>query len=83
MYKSSDSVNRPQIIGTTFKSKKNIGRNQTENWTLIRLFPLLVSQAIPPEDPVWLQVLLLKNIVELVYSPSLTEGMILVLEKKS
>ncbi|XP_071814886.1 uncharacterized protein [Apostichopus japonicus] len=81
-YKFTDKVNQPQIIGTNFRSKNTIGGNQSENWTLIRLLPLLVGEHVPQNDMVWDVLLSLKDIVELVHSPVFTEEMITSLDAK-
>lgn len=68
-YKWGDKTNRPHAIPQTFLVKKNIGGNAHENWSLLRLLPLIIGQLIPEDEPAWHIVLDLKDIVELVVAP--------------
>lgn len=66
-YKWGDKTDCPQAIPITFSTRRSIGGNAHENWTLIRLLPLLIGQKIPLNDPTWSIIMCLKEIVELVY----------------
>ncbi len=81
-YCFSDKVNRPQKIPKTFFSKKNIGGNGHENWTLIRLLPLMIGKIIPETEKAWQLLMDLKDIVELVVSPKFSEDSLCYLETK-
>lgn len=72
-YQWTDKVNRPHAIPVTFATKKTVGGNCHENWSLIRFLPLLIGQTVPPEEPAWQLLLDLKDIVDLVVSPMQTE----------
>lgn len=50
--------------------KQNIGSNGHENSTLLRLLPLMVGSSIPEGDKTCTMLIDLKEIVQLVLSPS-------------
>lgn len=52
-YKWTDKINRPHSIPLTYASRKTIGGNAHENWSLIRFFPLLLGQKVPTDEPAW------------------------------
>ncbi len=68
-YKWTDKTDCPQPLPTTFSSKKKIGGNAHENWALIRLLPFIIGHRIPLNDPAWLLLMSLKDIIELVVAP--------------
>lgn len=49
LYEFSDKTNKPQTIPKTFRSKRTVGGNGHENWSL-RLLPLLIGSKIPEND---------------------------------
>ncbi|KAL0149438.1 hypothetical protein M9458_055226, partial [Cirrhinus mrigala] len=67
-YKYADRVNKPQKIPKSSFAKGTIGGNGHENWTLLRLLPLMFGSSIPENDPAWEILMDLKDIVELVVS---------------
>jgi len=81
-YKDADKVNCPQPVADNFKSKRSIGGNMAENLTLIRLLPLLIGARILKGDPAWELLMELKDIVDLVLSPKLTDEALDVLQVK-
>lgn len=81
-YRFSDSTNRPQKITKTFTVNGTIGGNGHENWTLLRLLPLLIGDKIPENDCVWGVILELKDIVEVLASSVFTEEKLCYLEAK-
>ncbi len=81
-YKWTDKSNRPHAIPRTFMLKKSIGGNAHENWSLLRLLPLLIGHLVPPDEPSWQVILDLKDIVELVVAPVHTTQSIAFLEAK-
>ncbi|XP_056336525.1 uncharacterized protein LOC130247306 isoform X1 [Danio aesculapii] len=81
-YCFSDKVNRPQKIPKSFSSKKSIGGNGHENWTLIRLLPLMIGHIVPETNTAWQLLMELKDIVELVVSPKFSEDSLSYLETK-
>lgn len=52
-YKLTDKTNRPHPISKFFASKNSIGGNCHENWTLLRLLPLMIGHIIPEDDKTW------------------------------
>lgn len=62
-------------------SRKTIGGNSQENWSL-RFFPFLVGQKVPAEEPAWKILTDLKDIVDLIVSPVHTEESIAYLRFK-
>lgn len=65
-YKHSDKVNKPKQITKASFGKKRISGNGHENWTLLRLLPLLIRSSIPEKEPSWEILMDLKEIVEIV-----------------
>jgi len=72
-FKFKDAVNRPQAIPETYSVTGTIGGNATENWTLIRLLPVLIGNKIPADDNAWHLIMELKDIVELCFAPVISE----------
>lgn len=81
-YKWGDKTDCPQAIPIRFSARRSIGGNAHENWTLIRLLPLLIGQKIPLNDPTWSMIMCLKDIVELVVAPTQTEASMSYLDTK-
>ena len=68
-YHGNDSRNKP----TEYKyCKKKLVGHAVQNWTLLRLLPLLIGDKVKPNNKVWKLYLLLKSIVELICAPALT-----------
>ena len=81
-YKWSDKTNAPQPVSVNFAKRKSVGGNAHENWTLLRLLPLIVGPKIPKGDPAWEVLLVLRDIVELVVNQVHTEQTICFLDSK-
>lgn len=81
-YTFSDRSNRPQLITKNFSPKGTIGGNGHENWTLLRLLPLLIGHHIPQGDETWEVLINLKDVVELSVSTSFTEELVYFLDCK-
>ncbi len=81
-YKWTDKTNSPHAIPRSMFSQNTIGGNAHENWNLIRLLPLLVGHMVPEDEPAWLVLMDLKDIVELVVSPVHTDESIAYLDGK-
>lgn len=75
-FKWADKTNRPHPVALSFASKKSVGGNAHENWSLTRFLPLFVGQSVPCEEPAWHILTDLKDIVDLVVSPVHTEDSI-------
>jgi len=72
-YKFKDAVNRPQSIPETFAAHGTVGGNASENWTLLRLLPVIVGHKVPAGDLVWQLLMDLKDIVELCFAPIISD----------
>lgn len=72
-FKWTDKTDRPHPVPQIYASKKTISGNAHEYWCLIRFFPLLLGQKVPPNEPAWQLLADLKDIVELVVSPVQTK----------
>ena len=70
-----DRTNRPHPINLG-RDSKTVGGNAHENWSLLRMLPLLVGAQIPEGDPAWELILYLKDIVEISFSPVLSDSAI-------
>lgn len=81
-YKDSDRVNKPQKISKSSFLKVTIGGNGHENWTLLRLLPLMIGSLVPENDPSWEILMDLKEIVELVVSSTLSDATLSFLQSK-
>lgn len=67
-FRWTDKVNCPHQVPLNFASRKTIGGNSHENWSLLRFLPFLVGQKVPAEEPAWKILTDLKDIVDLVVS---------------
>jgi hypothetical protein len=81
-YENSDKVNRSRPISKTFARKRSIGGNGHENSTLLRLLPLMIGHTVPDGDGAWTILMDLKDIVELVLSPTFDDESIDYLKTK-
>lgn len=59
-----------------------IGGNGHENWTLLRLLPLLIDDVVPENDDAWSVILDLKDIVELLASSTFSDESLCYLDAK-
>lgn len=80
-YLFSDKTNRPYRIPPSFRINGTIGGNGHENWTLLRLLPLIIGELIPENDITWGVILKLKDLVELLATPSFTDQSLCYLEE--
>lgn len=81
-FKWGDKTNRPHAIPRSFTSTNTIGGNAHENWTLLRFLPFFIGHIVPENEPSWLLILDLKDIVELVVAHVHTSETIAYLEAK-
>lgn len=58
----------------TFNSKDTTGGNAFENWSLLRLLPLLIAHDILEGDHAWVILMLLNDILELVMLSHFTDS---------
>ncbi|XP_053097175.1 uncharacterized protein LOC128320857 [Pangasianodon hypophthalmus] len=81
-YQHFDRLDKPQQIPKNFAAKLSIGGNGHENSTLLRLLPLMLGSKVPERDEAWAILMDLKEIVQLVLSPSFTEESIQYMQTK-
>lgn len=81
-FQFSDKTNRPQTLQTNFSKKGTIAGNGHENWALLRFLPLLIGHHVPESEKTWSVILELKDIVELLASPSFTTETLCYLQAK-
>lgn len=79
-FPTSGPTDSPQPVPATFSSRKKIGGNAHENWA--RLLPFIIGNRIPLNDPAWLLLMSLKDIIELVVAPVHTEESVAYLDSK-
>lgn len=80
--KWTDKANRPHVVPLSYTTRKTIGGNVHENWSLLRFLPLLIRTRVPSNEPAWQVLCELKDIVELVVAPFHTEDSISYLDFK-
>lgn len=81
-FKWTDKTNRPHLVPLTYPTKRTIGGNAHENWSLLRFLPLLIGARVPSNEPAWQVLCDLKDIVELAVAPLHTEDSISYLDFK-
>ncbi|XP_030596339.1 uncharacterized protein LOC115787699 [Archocentrus centrarchus] len=81
-YKWSDKTNKPHIVPQNLSARKTVGGNAHENWSLLRFLPFLIGHLVPENEPSWLVLLDLKEIIELLVAPTHTDESISYLESK-
>lgn len=81
-FKWSDKTNCPKLLLPGFAKRKCIGGNAHENWALLRFLPFLIGPKIPVNEPAWLILMDLKEVVELVVSPVQTRESLCYLDTK-
>lgn len=81
-YTFSGKTKRPQAIPKTFRLKGTVGGDGHENWSLLRLLPLVIGNKIPENNTTWGIILDIKDIVEILASPTFTEEKLFYLEAR-
>lgn len=72
--------NRPPTV-KLFGASNDLGLNAIQSWCLLRNMPLLFGDLVQRDDKHWYLLLLLLRIVNIVFSPVLTEGMTIYLKQ--
>lgn len=72
-YKWSDKTNKPHIVPQSFFGRKTIGGSTYGNWSLLMLIPFVIGPLVQENEPAWLVLMDLKDIVELVVVPMHTD----------
>ena len=80
-YTWTDKTDHPQPIPQHLLSRKSIGGNAHENWTLLKLLPYIIGVKITFNEPAWQVLMTLKDTTELVVSPFHTEDSISYLDR--
>ncbi|XP_056120086.1 uncharacterized protein LOC130097313 [Rhinichthys klamathensis goyatoka] len=78
-YGYNQQRNRPPVV-KLFDGSNNLGLNAIQSWCLLRNMPLLFGDLVQRDDQHWHLLLLLLQIVNIVFSPVLTEGMTIYLK---
>lgn len=78
-YNYLDSRNKPEIQKL---EKQTLIGTASQNWTFLRLLPLIIGPWVPINNPVWLFFLQLKHIVEIILAPAFTIGHIDILNSE-
>ncbi|XP_035994789.1 uncharacterized protein LOC118563679 [Fundulus heteroclitus] len=73
-YGYNQQRNRPPRV-KLFDGSNDLGLNAIQSWCLLRNMPLLFGDLIDTDDKHWHLLLLLLHIVNIVFSPVLSEGM--------
>jgi len=81
-FKWTDKTNCPHPVPLTYSTRRTVGGNSHENWSLIRFLPLLLGQKVPADEPAWNLLTDLKDIVDLVVTPVHTDETIAYLNFK-
>lgn len=81
-YQYSDKTNKPQQITKASFGTGRLSGNGHENWTLLRLLPLIIGSCVPELEPSWEILMDLKEIVEIVVSKTISEDRLAYLESK-
>ena len=72
-YKHHDKQNRPGPISGTLNNFK-LKQTFSEMWCLVRLFPLIIGELVPRDDPKWNVYLTLLSANEMICAPSFRRG---------
>lgn len=78
-YGYNQQRNRSPVV-KLFDESNNLGLNAIQSWCLLHNMPLLFGDLVQRDDKHWLLLLLLLQIVNIVFSPVLTEGMTIYLK---
>lgn len=76
-FKGSDARDKPGLIS----SGPSIGGHAVQNWCFLRLLPLLLFDVVDVASECWKLLLLLREVVELVCAPKLSETQVLYLNR--
>ncbi|KAJ8274815.1 hypothetical protein COCON_G00094400 [Conger conger] len=78
-YGYNQQRNRPPRV-KLLDGSNDLGLNATQSWCLLRNMPLLFGDLIQTDDKYWHLLLLLLQIVNIVFSPVLSDGMTIYLK---
>lgn len=73
-YHGSDATSTPSEVA---EKGDKIGGKATENWSLLRLLPILIGEKITDtDDPIWQLTVQLKELVELICAPKISHSQV-------
>lgn len=76
-YHGSDATSTPSEVA---EKRDKIGGKATENWSLLRLLPILIGEKITDtDDPIWQLTIQLKELVELICAPKISHSQVALL----
>jgi hypothetical protein len=75
--KDLDSKDKPCIVNA---NKDKLSGHAVQNWVFLRLLPLIIGKYVDVSNEVWQLLILLKNIVNIICSPSISSGQIVFLK---
>lgn len=76
-YHGSDATSTPSEVA---EKRDKIGGKATENWSLLRLLPILIGEKITDtDDPIWQLKIQLKELVELICAPKISHSQVALL----
>lgn len=78
-YGHTERRNRPPAV-KLFDGSNDLGLNAIQSWCLLRNMPLIFGDLVQRDDEYWHLLLLLLQIVNIVFSPVITDGMIIFLK---
>ena len=78
-YRFQDAKNKPSAI-VIEKGEAKMRQTASQMWCLLRLLPFMIGSKVPENDEKWDVFLQLKDIVEYMFCPALTEASTYVLE---
>ena len=70
-YAGADASSKPCQVNV---AGNKLGGQATQNWCLIRLLPVIISDVIKSDDPVWQLFLLLHDIAEMASAPKIKDS---------
>ncbi len=76
-YQGSDATSTPSDVS---EKGVKIGGQATENWSLLRLLPIIIGEKIAEtDDPIWQLTVQLKELVELICAPKISHSQVALL----
>ena len=67
-YRRHEASNRPSVQRNTESMKQSA----SQMWALIRFLPQMIGHLVPVDNPEWATFLLLRTIMDMVFSPRIT-----------
>lgn len=84
-YGFSDKQNKPSVISRhdLRNTDGSMRQSAAQMWCLLRMLPLLLGDLVPEDSKEWKLLLQLLSIMEIVFSPSLTQPATAYLKKSN